>query len=210
MRDSQAVEADVVVPSNRRGRIEVRLVTGRSRSQIREGVYAASVGGQLGDLWPGHNRTDFACLCLNFGRSRLDRNRLLDRAQLHPEVQPNAITDIERDAILLHCFETGRLPFQTVTADGEAWNYITSARVRYGCARPTCFDICRSYRRVGQQRSGWVGDRADNCGLLPEGGQNHAGKQCTNEPTRLRVVSTKWKRNRSRHIALSPPIPPQQ
>src|SRR5215469_6129706 len=130
MRDAQAAEADVVVPANRRGRVEVRLVVGRSGSQSRKGVDAASVGGQLGDLWPGHNRTEFACLCLNFGRSSLDRNRLLDGAQLHLEIQPNAITDIDHNVILLHCLESSRLRFQTVMANREAWNYITSAPVR--------------------------------------------------------------------------------
>jgi hypothetical protein len=164
----------------------------------------------LGYLLPGNNRADFACLCLKADGSCLDRDRLFDRAKLQVEVEPDAIADIEHNAVLLCCFESGSLCLQTVMADREAGNDIAPACVCCNaCVRPVSMLVAMTATSGSTDADGSI-TMPTMVASCPRAGSAVPESSAQITHTLLHLGRSKRRRSLARYIALLPPASPQK
>ena len=166
MAHTLAVKAHGRVATHRRGGLKIDLTAGSSRRQVGQGVHAAPVGGELGDLLAGDYRTDFAMLRLHPYGIGFNCNGLRRGAQLQIEVNAGAITYVQHDVILLRHAESRSFGLDAVVTDWKIGEQVLASITGLGASNLAGFDVgCRD-GYVGNHRSRWIGNGANHSGSL--------------------------------------------
>jgi hypothetical protein len=87
-------------------------------------------------------------------------------AELQLKVQACTVSDVQDHIFLLRGLESGTLGFNRVVPDGKIRGHVLAGFVGLDRARQTGFDIGNGDLHVGNHRSCWISDRADDAGVL--------------------------------------------
>ncbi len=125
------VKADVRVAAHGRGNLKIRLQAGRSRREVSQRIEASPIRFKLGNLLSGDHVADLSGLGLQLYVGNRDRYRLLCLSDLHSEIEPQTIADIEHQAVFVLNTEATRFGFDVIEADGKIRQYVL-AGIRSG------------------------------------------------------------------------------
>src|SRR5262249_17990021 len=98
VRHALAVERYVLVATHRRWYLEISLQAARAWRQIDDGVEAATIRLELGNLLAGNQAADLAAFGLDHNGSGFDGDRRLGRANFETEVCSPAITHVQNES----------------------------------------------------------------------------------------------------------------
>ena len=161
-----AVKAHGGVAADRRGSLEVSLSAGSARRQVGQRVHAAAVGGELGDLLPGNDGTDFAVFRLHSYGIGFDRNGLAGCAHLQIEVDAGAVANVQHDVVFLGDAESRSLGLNAVVAEWKIGKQVLASITGLGGSNLAGFDVGCGNRYVGNHRSGGISNGANHSGGL--------------------------------------------
>ena len=82
--------------------------------------YVAAVGGKVLNLVAGDGLADFVCVRLNLERVGLNGDALSHGADLERNIDPDGVTHIQCDVLLLVCFEALGLYLDLVVSEGSS------------------------------------------------------------------------------------------
>ena len=111
------------------------MLDGRAGYQGRELEHVASVGGKIFDLVAGDRLADVVGVRLNLKRFSLNRDALSHGTDLECSVDPDRVTNIQGDVLLLEGFKALGLDLDLVTSGGKFGGGVVAraiGRVVYG------------------------------------------------------------------------------